>query len=343
MTKFYKFMVYILVSSFFVSWIGNVDAYVSITTSYWNVTTDGWNVTVDQADGNWTTSVVVDQEDEDSTGSVDEEDSTGSVDEEDSTDTTVDVEDDTNTEDWNTGSTLPARRVLIKNRNVEIRNIQEDKKAYLKKKKEQQKANLMEFKMDNIDGMKEIYKDLDQETKDALQQEKEETLAAQNELLDKLNDSTLTVEERYAIKAELVKLREASFDNMIVILAWNDAAIALLEARKAVFEENQAIRTEISDARQEFKDKKAVVIEKYKGVLSKKLVTKLDNIPTDKLETVAAKITDAIDKITASVTMSVTKKNTYLTQLEALLDLINQRLNEVDQEEEFDIEALLDV
>ena len=339
MKKFYKFLVYILICSFFTVWVNAEESTNSTVTSVWISTTSvnddsksDDSADSDSAATDWTTTNNVDDD-----SKSDDDDDDSKTDDDDSK-----IEDNHEWAIQDKPSNIKQIPRTIHNKKEELKKIHDKRKEYLKKKRDEQRNNIKEFRVDNKKEIKTIHNELKDEEKAKFKAKRDEFKVKQKELLDTLKNKDLTADEKEERKSKLKDLREIHFNNFKETFKWNNDALKILEERKSVYEENRAIRSEISDKRKEFRQKAETKILKYKKAFVKRLKKHIDKIPYTKLETVADKIWTAIEKIEANARLSNSKKESYLTQLEALLNVINDRLNETDEEEEFDIESLLD-
>jgi hypothetical protein len=148
---------------------------------------------------------------------------------------------------------------------------------------------------------------------------------------------------REELEEKLQKLRAEHHDEMKRILAGQKEALTKLEERKEVFKQNRELRNDVSETRKSFRGENKQRISKYKEVFLKRLWNKLDKVPTDKLETLIMKINTIIAKYSANTRLPEEKKRTILSQLEALKDIVNLRLDKVNTDEELNIEAILEV
>lgn len=81
------------------------------------------------------------------------------------------------------------------------------------------------------------------------------------------------------------------------------------------------------EKREEFKNKRFEMKMKYKKVFAEKLQSRLDKISDAKLEKVLVKIDTAKSKVESNTRMSEDKKERLFAQLDALKDLINEKLD----------------
>ena len=215
----------------------------------------------------------------------------------------------------------------------------------MKKKRKEQRGNLKEYREENKGKIKEGIQDLSDEVKEELKELKETFKAENDALLEELkaaheDGDDEAVEE---LKEELHTLREEHYEAVKAALPEDSEATAALKERREVYKENREIRNEISEKRKEFREEKKELVGKYKKAFVNKLGNKLEKIPTDRLDAISQKIDGIIEVYSNNTRLSEEKKDALLSQLEALKDIIDDRINESEVEEELDIEAILEI
>jgi len=114
--------------------------------------------------------------------------------------------------------------------------------------------------------------------------------------------------------------------------------------RREVFEENKKLRKENIEARKAFRGEREDKIVKYKEAFNSRLKSRLDRISDSKLEKVATKVDAAIEKIENNSRISDTKKDALMSQLIALKEIIDEKLEDNGAEEDtIDLDELFDV
>jgi Mg2+ and Co2+ transporter CorA len=100
----------------------------------------------------------------------------------------------------------------------------------------------------------------------------------------------------------------------------------MLELKKDMLDKNMEIRKENGVIRQDFRQVRQDLKVKYKEKFVKALGTKLDKLSEEKLKKVLAKIETAIELTNNNEKLSQISKDKILAQLDALKDIINEKL-----------------
>jgi Zn-dependent oligopeptidase len=227
----------------------------------------------------------------------------------------------------------------------EMKDLRDEKKEYIKGKRKEQRENLKEYREENKGKIKEGIKELPDDVREELKTLKENFKTEYDALKGELkaaeeNGDEAAVEE---LKEKLHDLRKTHYEAVQAALPEDSEATEALKERREVYKENREIRNEISDKRKEFREEKKELVGKYKQAFVSKLGSKLEKIPTDRLDAISQKIDGLIEKFSENTRLSDTKKEALLGQLEALKDIIDDRINATEEEEELDIEAILEI
>jgi len=192
--------------------------------------------------------------------------------------------------------------------------------------------------------MKEIFADVSDENKEELKTLREENKTAKNEIKESLKDKNLTLEEREELQEELKEINEAYDEKVAELVAGSETATAFLEERKALKEQNAAIRAEAKEARKAYRDGRDEKVEEYKEIFLGKLAQAIPRIGDDKLATIGEKIEKMVENIEANDNITDEKKDKLLAQVISLKEILEEELeNRELDEEDLDIEAILEV
>lgn len=158
----------------------------------------------------------------------------------------------------------------------------------------------------------------------------------------KINLAT-TPEQKEALRAEMrVKMQELSkayFEELRTLVPQDAQAHAYIDARKAVFEENQALRKASLEKRKELRWERKSYIIAQKEILTKSLGKKVDTIvekDQEKVANILTKIDAMIAKFEVNTKLSEANKQKILDQLKALKELIEDSVTEQEIEAEVD-------
>jgi hypothetical protein len=108
---------------------------------------------------------------------------------------------------------------------------------------------------------------------------------------------------------------------------------AIDAAKDAKKTENNQVRTEKKEVKQDLK-------AQYKARFIAQLKNKLDNIPVEKLQLVITNVTNKRAEIDANTQISATTKAKYLAQIDALLEILNEKVSA--STDTLDINKLID-
>ncbi len=201
--------------------------------------------------------------------------------------------------------------------------------------KDAAKQNRKDFRGEN----KEVFQSLDEDTKAELKQLGEDFKAEMKALKDKFKTS----DDREGLLEEMKALSQSHHDKVEVVLADNPEALAVLAERKEVFEKNAELRQDSAEARKQFRGERWDLIVKYKSAFVKRIGNKLDKISEDKLERLLSKIGQLIEKYENNDKLSDDRKDKVISQLVALQEMIEEKLEDEDDEDILDIEEILEI
>ena len=152
------------------------------------------------------------------------------------------------------------------------------------------------------------------------------------ELKARLKDAD-DAEERAGVYGNMRKLVASHYSRLENILG--EDASELVEARKAVYEENELLRNENRASREALREDRKEIVEKYRGAFIKKLGNSLDKIPAEKLPQIVERINTMMAKEGTNETM--------MAALTAILELVEEKMEGDDVESDVldTVESLL--
>lgn len=227
------------------------------------------------------------------------------------------------------------RTIDLNQRKQEMEMLNEQKKQEIEANKEKIKANNEAFKEERKSIEKPVLTD---EQKAELKSIMDSHKVQADEIKKTVEAGTLTRDEA-ALKLEA--LRNSTYESVKALL-WNDElAQKLLWMKKETMEKNKELRDDNKEIRQDFKQQREDLRVKYKEQFTKAVWSRLDKMDQTKLQTVLTRIDAAIAKVEANTNLSQTNKDKLLAQLNALKDLINEKLGNTSTEDSIDVDALL--
>lgn len=202
--------------------------------------------------------------------------------------------------------------------------------------------NIKDFKNEN-GKLKDILKLTDEEKTqlDALREEHKDDVEAIKAEYEAKIASWTTLEEKDLLRVELrTKLHELNktfLEEMNSFVSKSDEVKAYVMARKAVFDENKALRMAHLKAREELRWDRKEHILKHKDKFVTSIWKKIEKIAISKataLEKILVKIDAMMDRFEANTKLSEENKTKILTQLIALKELVEDSLetSEIEQE-----------
>ncbi len=193
---------------------------------------------------------------------------------------------------------------------------------------------------DNIDEMKQKALDL-QATYVAKIAEVFPDRAAD---LKKMIDYRFTIffNNQFKIREDVKEIKDNAKDAINKAKeAWKDAVNKAKEmAKNAINTAKDAKKTENNQVRTEKKEVKQDLKAQYKARFIAQLKNKLDNIPVEKLQMVIDNIKIKRAAIDANTQISATTKAKYLAQIDALLEILNEKVSA--STDTLDINKLID-
>jgi len=241
----------------------------------------------------------------------------------------------------NTKATMEAKKEEIKAtmeaKKEEIKKARFETKEFVSLNRIEQKKNLESFKAENKTEVKDTVKALDKEIKDSLKTLREEKKAELDKIVEQIRSKETSSEEKQALTKKLEELRIAYYTKLKTLLSSNSGALELISEREAVFEQNKELREQNSLKRKELHDKIKDKVVAYKEAFIAKIGSKIETIPTDKLP----KLVELIEKLQAKNENNA-KKEAFIAQLEALKQIINDKISLSDLSEEISLDDIIE-
>lgn len=229
------------------------------------------------------------------------------------------------------------REAILKKRK-ELEENRSDRKEFVGKSRDEMKVNLKEFRSENGKKIKESFKSLDKEVKSELKKSRNSFKEESKDLISKLKDKSISFQDKIEIRNKLEDLRSKYYTSLKDNLSTNTDALDLIEKRKEVFEANKNIRSDITEKRKEFREKRSDIIVKYKKLIINKVGDRIDKMSAKNLEKLTERVNKMYEKIDSNTKISAEKKENILTLLEWLLDTIKEKSQIIEaQDDEMDI------
>jgi hypothetical protein len=146
-------------------------------------------------------------------------------------------------------------------------------------------------------------------------------------LIEKLRQEK-NIDARKILIDQINEIHKKYVEKVKEIVGENANLLGLVDKRIEVLDENKLLRQENLDTRKEWREAKAELIEKYKTAFMNKLKSKLDTISAEKLEKVLTKVNAMIEKTLNNNKLSQTSKEKIIAQLEALKEILENKIDE---------------
>lgn len=206
-----------------------------------------------------------------------------------------------------------------------MEKLREDKKNEINNNKDEIKNNREDLK-NNKKELNPIIKWLDDATKEKVKvlqdQFKKDMDALKEQYKDKIDE---TSKKEFITKSE--DLRKKHLDDMTILLWNSEDAKKIIEARKEIISKNSDLRQSNQDIKKNFRQEKSKLIEEYKTSFITKLANSLDNIDIEKLQVISTRIEKMINNTENRKDLTVEVKDKLLSQLFALKEIIQDKIN----------------
>lgn len=210
------------------------------------------------------------------------------------------------------------------NEKEKIMEKRESTKVRIQANKVKAEINRKDFRSENAEEIKNIKVSLWEEQKAELAVLREELKVEMNDLKVRL-EAASTDEQKEGIKDNIQNLMEEHYQAVEEIV-WEGEIKDIIEKRKTVFNENQNLREESKEMRREYLEVKKDTVQKYKKAFISRLENVIDELSDEKLVEVNDRIDSMIERTDSNVNISDEQKETLLSALVALKEIIEEKL-----------------
>ncbi|MDQ7009907.1 MAG: hypothetical protein Q9M94_06455 [Candidatus Gracilibacteria bacterium] len=189
--------------------------------------------------------------------------------------------------------------------------------------------------------MKKSFSALDDDTRAKLKQENKIFKEEIKKIREEHKNKKLDEEAREVLKEKMEEVRKANYEKMEDNLAGNEEALNAIKSRKEVFEKNRELRKQNTEKRIEFRGERNDMVVKYKTAFISKLGTRIEKINDSKLEIILPKIDTLVEKMEKNTRLTEEKRDMIISQLIALKEIIEEKLENSAADVDIDIEELL--
>lgn len=255
----------------------------------------------------------------------------------------------TETETW---STMPKtwKMAEIKAAREDLRAAREDRKVARQtliennqKLRDEAKQNRATFKAEN-DSLKELFSTLSSDIQAQLKTLNKEHRATIDSLKLELTGSWITEERKTEIITQIKSLNEANIAKIKeIVWTWSTEIDSYFAKKEELIATNVALRTQAKQAREEFRQWKNEIVDKYKDIYFAQLKNLIPKLSDTRLETISSKIDATITKIETNTTMSEDRKTKMLAQLTSIKEIIQEEQDSrTNIDETFDVNTILE-
>lgn len=186
---------------------------------------------------------------------------------------------------------------------------------------------------DNIDEMKQKALDLQATYKAKIAEAFPDRAADVQKIVD--YRFTIFFNNQFKIREQVKEIKDNAMNS-----ASGTINQAKEMAKKAIDNAKELKKTENTQVRNEIKQVKKDLKAQYKSRFLRELKNKLDNIPADRLQTIINNVEAKREIIANNTTIKDSTKEKYLAQIDALLEILNDKVSESN--DNLDINQLID-
>ena len=185
--------------------------------------------------------------------------------------------------------------------------------------------------------MKALFENLDEDIQNQLEELKSQHKGAIKALHESFEEFKWEEEKKEEFKAQMKALRDSNFEE-IKSLLWEESEIVKkMEEHHAEKEAKKIARDEWKEKKKAFREARWDSISSYKTQFLEKIGDRIEKISEDKLKRILGKLDGLYTKTEWNTNLSDEQKETTLSKIVALQDLITEQLEETD----LDIESLI--
>ncbi len=222
----------------------------------------------------------------------------------------------------------------------ELEKLRQEKKIEIESNREKMKENKQEFKDDVKDLRSTSWALFTNEQKEKIKALNDQMKEELEPFIEKLRQEK-DIDARKLIIEEINAIHKKYAEKVKEIVGENANLVGLIDKRIEVLDKNKDLRQENLDTRKEWREERAELIEKYKTAFMNKLKSKLDTISAEKLEKILVKVNTMIQTTTNNKKLTQASKDKILAQLEALKEILENKIDETTIiNDEVDLEAL---
>jgi hypothetical protein len=209
-------------------------------------------------------------------------------------------------------------------------------------KRDEAKLNREEFK-NNKTSIINAFSGIIDTQKEELTKLRDEYKTAIENIMKKLKNRELTLEERETLRLEIEKINEKFNEEVKNLFSDNEKVLVFIETKEKLKLKNEKLRDEAKIAREQYREGRDEQIMIQKEFYLNKLALTIPKVNDIKLENISKQAQKMLEKIEANTKLSTEKKDKISSKIISLIEILEEEIENraANSEEIIDIEEIL--
>lgn len=221
----------------------------------------------------------------------------------------------------------------------------ENRETFMKtqqEKRDEAKLNREEFK-NNKTSIINAFSGITDTQKEELTKLRDEHKTAIEDIMEKLKNRELTLEERETLRLEIEKINEKFNEEVKNLFSDNEKVLVFIETKEKLKLKNEKLRDEAKIAREQYREGRDEQIMIQKEFYLNKLALTIPKVNDIKLENISKQAQKMLEKIEANTKLSTEKKDKISSKIISLIEILEEEIENraTNSEEIIDIEEIL--
>lgn len=221
----------------------------------------------------------------------------------------------------------------------------ENRETFMKtqqEKRDEAKLNREEFK-NNKTSIINAFSGITNTQKEELTKLRDEHKTAIEDIMEKLKNRELTLEERETLRLEIEKINEKFNEEVKNLFSDNEKVLVFIETKEKLKLKNEKLRDEAKIAREQYREGRDEQIMIQKEFYLNKLALTIPKVNDIKLENISKQAQKMLEKIEANTKLSTEKKDKISSKIISLIEILEEEIENraTNSEEIIDIEEIL--
>lgn len=221
----------------------------------------------------------------------------------------------------------------------------ENRETFMKtqqEKRDEAKLNREEFK-NNKTSIINAFSGITDTQKEELTKLRDEHKTAIEDIMEKLKNRELTLEERETLRLEIEKINEKFNEEVKNLFSDNEKVLVFIETKEKLKLKNEKLRDEAKIAREQYREGRDEQIMIQKEFYLNKLALTIPKVNDIKLENISKQAQKMLEKIEANTKLSTEKKDKISSKIISLIEILEEEIENraANSEEIIDIEEIL--